>query len=140
MAKLPKDLYAAEAAYLTYFNNQPQVNFLDTSHEYQMRWVRIARAVVESFRSYSGPGAPNGQWIGGPTEDTIDDKDNFWRDVDTIGMTKPEKFLAMYVKKEGKRYNWKDLPVDRRKAAKLVNQRMMQRRWKAKKRPGGVAT
>lgn len=42
----PKDYQLAEKAYAAYFNDQPQLWFADLSHEYQMRWVRVIRAVM----------------------------------------------------------------------------------------------
>lgn len=42
----PRDYRLARRAYEAYFDEQPQVWFDQLSHDYQMRWVKAARAVI----------------------------------------------------------------------------------------------
>lgn len=49
--KKPKDLQLARMAYNAYHGDSSLHSFdTDFSHEYQMRWVRVARAVIDSYK------------------------------------------------------------------------------------------
>lgn len=60
--KEPKDFHLARRAYEAFYEEQPQIWFNELSHDYQMRWVRVARAIMEDEREYKKftPKAPNG--------------------------------------------------------------------------------
>jgi hypothetical protein len=45
--KEPKDLILARRGYEAFWNEQPQIWFDQLSHDYIMRWVRVARAIME---------------------------------------------------------------------------------------------
>lgn len=42
----PRDFRLARRAYEAFFDESPQVWFEQLGHEYQMKWVRVARAVI----------------------------------------------------------------------------------------------
>lgn len=50
--KEPKDLHLARRAYEAFYDEQPQIWFDQLGHDYQMRWVRVARAVLEDAKDY----------------------------------------------------------------------------------------
>lgn len=52
MDKEPKDFYLARRAYEAFYDEQPQIWFDQLSHDYQMRWVRAARAVLDDAKTY----------------------------------------------------------------------------------------
>jgi hypothetical protein len=67
--KKPKDYLMGEAAYNAFYKQQPQVWFDELSHDYQMRWVNTARAVVllhDSFKhkpgKFKGSEKQRAQW------------------------------------------------------------------------------
>lgn len=125
--KLPKDLDAGKRAYDTYYLSNPQVPFEALNHDFQMHWVRVARSVIDSVRSYLGPGR----------KAKADGKgeDNFWTDIHDM---EPEEFLKKYVPKpiaskpgSGRQFRWANMPPDRRRAAKRVYM-MMRKHSKTK--------
>lgn len=59
----PKDYHLARRAYEAFFDEQPQVWFENLGHDYQMKWVRAARAVQEDLRR-----APSAKRVPNPTE------------------------------------------------------------------------
>lgn len=48
----PRDYRLARRAYEAFFDESPQVWFEQLGHEYQMKWVRVARAVVSEGKSW----------------------------------------------------------------------------------------
>lgn len=65
----PKDYHLGRRAYEAFYDEQPQVWFENLSHDYQMRWVRVARAVQEDARAYRNRGPVKTQM---PTTDKGD--------------------------------------------------------------------
>ena len=54
--KKPKDYLMAEAAYNAFYQQQPQVFFDNLAHDYQMKWVAVAREVALVHDTYkTGP-------------------------------------------------------------------------------------
>jgi len=50
--KKPKDYLMGEAAYNSFYREQPQIFFDDLAHHTQMRWVEVARRVVAFHDTY----------------------------------------------------------------------------------------
>ena len=48
----PKDYHLARRAYEAFYDEQPQVWFENLDHEFKMKWVRAARAVLQDARIY----------------------------------------------------------------------------------------
>lgn len=53
----PRDYRLARRAYEAFWDEQPQIWFDQLSHEYQMRWVRTARAVMQEGKTVYFPSA-----------------------------------------------------------------------------------
>jgi len=48
--KKPKDYQLAETAYNEFYEQSPQIFFEQTSHDYQMKWVKVVRSVLKDYR------------------------------------------------------------------------------------------
>jgi len=48
----PRDFRMARRAYEAFFDESPQVWFDQLGHEYQMKWVRVARAVLVDSKEW----------------------------------------------------------------------------------------
>jgi hypothetical protein len=55
----PKDLTLARRAYEAFWSEQPQIWFDQLAHDYQMRWVRVAREVLKTALSKPKVGRPS---------------------------------------------------------------------------------
>jgi len=65
---IPKDYQMGEAAYAAFYH-PTQVPFSMLGHDFQMRWVRAARAVAKLHDSFKiSPNPPSGRQILGPEE------------------------------------------------------------------------
>ncbi len=110
MDKLPKDLANAKRGYEAFYSEQPHVWFEDLNHEYQMKWVRAARAIIEENSRYSGPGRR-------PKEDSPGEGE-FWKDLKNMD---PKLFIKKHVPSYGSRLGWSKMKnPTHRKAAKRV--------------------
>lgn len=110
MHKLPKDLANAKRGYEAFYDEQPNIWFEDLAHQYQMRWVRAARAILEENKSYNGPGRR--------AKEPPVSKGEFWVDIEHMPA---EAFLKKHVPKAGKRWGWNKMEnVEHRKAALAI--------------------
>jgi hypothetical protein len=114
-SKGPKYLHLAEIAYRAHYDGQPQIQFRNLSHEYQMGWVRMVRDIIGAYLEDNR---------GRPTKGNGKAKEDgdFWGEINS---TPPRAFLDKWVPKFGSRgYAWNKLPKDRRIAAQRLHWRL----------------
>jgi hypothetical protein len=64
--KMPADFLMGMRAYESFYEESPQIPFTHLSHDYQMHWVRVGRAVVLEVQRQKRKGVA----INGPVEPT----------------------------------------------------------------------
>ena len=123
MDKLPKDLANAKRGYEAFYAEQPNIWFEDLSHDYQMKWVRAARAILEENKNYKGPGRK-------PVDKSTDTE--FWADYERVEMDEMvlTTFLNKYVPRNGKVYNYKSLSIEEGEAVKRLRKKLYNRNYK----------
>jgi hypothetical protein len=137
MDKLPKDLAAAKRGYEAFYDEQPNIWFEDLAYNYQMRWVRAARAIMDEHKNYKGPGRPNG--LDQATNHKVSKKipteaKRFWEDIKIM---EPKEFLEKHVpkvKSGSGRYSFRTMPAAMAKAARRVHRALINKAWADKRK------
>jgi hypothetical protein len=110
--KMPADFLMGMRAYESFYEENPQIPFTHLSHDYQMHWVRVGRAVVLEVQRQKRKGVA----INGPVEPTSID----WvvKNVKNIPTTKPgkPKKRKPFPFKTAPDKKWKDLTREERNA------------------------
>ena len=102
--KEPKDFQLARRAYEAFFDEQPQVWFENLGHDYQMKWVRAIRAVMEELKGLRREpivqSSESEQQIIAKARALIDSLPRRGKNRDLTGLTKEEKLNYLRARKQ----------------------------------------